>query len=504
MRSKKAIINIFVLIILQLVTIVFGIIIPNIRINIYGSEVNGLLLSINQFLSYIVLLEAGVGGVIRAALYKPLANKDIGSISSIIKSAEKFFKKLATIFIIYLFIMSIILPNIVDTEFNNIFIFSLVIIMGVSTIFQYYFGIIYQILLQADQRQYITSIIQIITIIINSILIITLMKLKINIHIVMLCSSIIFVIRPIILSIYVKKTYKINLNCSPDDNAIKHRWDGLGHHIAFLIHNNTDVAVLTLLTSVKEVSVYSIYFLIVSNIKTIITTVCSTLESGFGNMIAKNEKKALDRNFNIFELIVFIMVSILFTSTALLILPFIILYTKGIEDINYYRPLFAYILILGQAIYCIRIPYNAIILAAGHYKETKKGAFIEALINIIVSVIMVFKFGLVGVAIGTLCAMLFRTIEYAMYLSKNILERSINKFIKKSFIYSLNSILIILLVNILDKVVLNSYIEWAMYSIKIVFISIIVTAIVTIIFYRNIMKDIFLLFKNIVKKDKAK
>ena len=39
----------------------------------YGSDVNGLVSSITQFLGYIALVEGGVGGVIRAALYKPLA-----------------------------------------------------------------------------------------------------------------------------------------------------------------------------------------------------------------------------------------------------------------------------------------------------------------------------------------------------------------------------------------------------------------------------------------------
>lgn len=73
-----------------------------------------------------------------------------------------------------------------------------------------FFGITYSILIQADQRNYIPNILQIFTLIINTIISIILINLKFEIHIVKLASAIIYVIRPIILNIYVKKKYKIS------------------------------------------------------------------------------------------------------------------------------------------------------------------------------------------------------------------------------------------------------------------------------------------------------
>lgn len=54
-----------------------------------------------------------------------------------------------------------------------------------------------------------------------------------GIHIVMLGSAAIFVLRPILLQIYVKRRYKLISNCEADSTSIQQRWDGLGHHIAF-------------------------------------------------------------------------------------------------------------------------------------------------------------------------------------------------------------------------------------------------------------------------------
>ena len=81
MRSKNAMMNIGTALILQLLTAISGLVVSRLILQTFGSSVNGLATSITQFLSYVSLLEAGVGGVIRAALFKPLAEQDTEKIS---------------------------------------------------------------------------------------------------------------------------------------------------------------------------------------------------------------------------------------------------------------------------------------------------------------------------------------------------------------------------------------------------------------------------------------
>jgi len=173
---------------------------------------------------------------------------------------------------------------------------------------------------------------------------------------------------------------------------------------------------------VREVAVYSVYYIVVSSVQRLVSTFSTGLEAAFGNMIAKDEKQALEKNFNIFELASFSITTVFFTTTALLIVPFVSIYTKGVSDVNYIRPVFAYIFVAAEAVYCFRIPYHAVVLAAGHFKQTRNGAFAEAFINIVVSVVLVKVWGIIGVAFGTLFAMVFRTFQYAIYLSKNVLK----------------------------------------------------------------------------------
>jgi len=500
MRSKKAIANIIASLSLEILKIIFGLIIPRLILQKFGSNVNGLVSSISQFLSYIVLLESGVGGVARAALYKPLADNDNFAVSRIVKAVEDFFKTVALIYLGYLVTISTLYPYLVKENFDYFFTFTLALIIGFSTFVQYYFGITYQIILNADQKKYISTSLEICTTVLNSLAIIFLIYTGFSIHIVKLTSASIFIIRPLLIRRYVLKKYGIIHYCEPDKYALKQRWDGLGHHIAFFLHSNTDIVVLTIFQSINEVSVYSVYYLVIANIQKITVTFFSSLEAAFGNMIANNEKETLDKNFRLFEFFSFSITTVLFTATAILILPFIKLYTIGITDADYYRPTFAYILILAEAIYCIRIPYNSVVLAAGHFRQTRNGAFVEAFINIVLSCILVIPLGVTGVAIGTLCAMLIRTIEYAIYLSRNILKRNISEFIKRMIIYACTSAIIIFVVSLIPHMIIDSYLSWIIYAIEVVLIATIITTIISFLFYFKDIGNTFSMLKRIVSK----
>jgi len=498
MRSKKALANIIASLILQFVTVVCGFIVPRLIIRTFGSNINGLTTSITSFLGYITLFEAGVGGVVRASLYKPLSNKDISSISGILKATEKFFKSLSYVFIGYLFVIALYFSFFANKGYDIFFTFSLVLIIGLSTFVQYYFGLTYQVLLYADQKQYISSSLQIITLIINTFLVAVLIKLGAGIHMVKFGSSLIYIVRFVSIFLYVKRKYKLIKDCPENKDAIRNRWDGLGHHIAYFLHRNTDIVVLTLFTNFEEVSVYYVYFMVVSGIEKLVTSFSTGLEAAFGNVIAKEENEILDRNFRIYELISSSLTTILFTSTAMLIIPFITLYTKGVTDANYIRPLFAYILVMAEAVYCIRIPYHSVVLAAGHFRQTRNGAFIEASLNVILSLILVNYLGIIGVAIGTLSAMLFRTIQYAIYLSRNILNRKISEFTKRCFINIFAVLLIIFVVNSLKVTKISSYTEWVLYAICVTIISIVIVMLINIVFYRTDIIKLFRIIKSLL------
>ncbi|MBQ3408631.1 MAG: polysaccharide biosynthesis C-terminal domain-containing protein [Clostridia bacterium] len=503
MRSKLAINNILTTLILQVITLICGFIIPKLIISFYGSNVNGLVTSITKFLAYISLLELGFGPVVKSVLYKPIAYKNKDEIEKILKASEKFFKNIAYIFIAYILILCFAMPMIVSDEFSLSFTIPLVIIIAISTFAEYYFGMTYRLYLQAEQKTYIISIIQVSTLVLNTIITVTLVKLGVCIHIVKLVTAIIFIFRPILQNLYVKKKYSINLKHVDNDYKIKQKWDGMAQHIAYVIHSNTDIIILTLCSSMTEVSVYYVYLIIVTSIKNIIQSLTNGIDATFGNMVAKGEIDKLNKALKLYEVIYFTIITIIFSGVLFLITPFVGVYTKGIMDVNYFRPVFGYLIVISEFIWAIREPYNTIIKVAGHFKETKIGAWVEAIINISISILLVWKYGIVGVAIGTLVAISIRAVELVYHTSKYILKRTLGYIFKYIVIMLLEVLIITLFVRLLPKVDIQNYVEWIIQAIKITVISTITVLLVNIICYKQNIKEIIKFTKNRLKGARA-
>ena len=173
---------------------------------------------------------------------------------------------------------------------------------------------------------------------------------------------------------------------------------------------------------------------------------------------------------------------------AVLINPFIGIYTAGVEDINYYAPVFSLLLVLANLTYSMRTPYQTLIFSAGHFKQTQISSFIEAGINVIISLFAVYRFGLIGVTVGTLVAMVYRTLYLVVYLSKNLVFRELKKFGKHILVdvLSFGSIFIIgqLASNMYS---IESLFDWLMIAAIIGVISLVLLFMINLVFYKETM-----------------
>ncbi len=501
MRSKKALRNIITTLLYQIVAIIYGFVIPKIIISKFGSEVNGLVSSVTTFLSYITLFEAGFGGVVQFILYKPIAKKNNKEIEDILNSALCFFKKISYLFLTYVVLLSIFYPLFINSELDYLFISLLILIVSISTFVEYYYSLIYNIILLAKQENYIINSINIVIYSLNIILFLILSQFNISIHELKLFTCLIFLIKPVVESIYVKKKYNIYIKNGRKDYVIKQKWDALSQHIASVIHNNTDIIVLSLFSSLAIVSVYSIYNMILMGVKKILGSLTDSINSLFGDMIVKNEEQNLRKKFNMFESAYIMIVVIVFACTFKLISPFVSIYSKNFVDFNYVRPTFGYIIVLAEFVFCLRVPYNKLILAAGHYKETQIGAWIETSINIIISIALVIKFGLYGVAIGTLCAMTYRMIAFIYHSNKYILKRKVSSsFFKICFALITFAIIEISFYFISSNMVYMNYIDFLKNGFILFGVSSIVSIILFYTFYNSDIIEVINLFKSSILK----
>ena len=504
MRSKNAIYNIITNIFLQLIIIVYGFLVPKIIISCFGSSVNGLVSSITQFLGYIALLESGFGPVLKATLYKPIALKNKIEIEKILASSNSFFKKIARVFIIYILLLVVLYPLLINNQFSFGFSSTLIVIISISTLAEYYFGMTYRIYLQAEQKSYIISVIQIVSYLVNIALLFILVRFNASIHLIKLMTGIVFIFRPIIQNLYVRKKYNIKINNKTEKAVIKQKWDGLAQHIAFVIHSNTDVTLLTIFCSLIEVSIYSVYKLVVNGVRSLAQIFTIGIDSSFGDIIAHNEQENLKNQFQVFEIICHSLNTILFSCSFLLIVPFVSIYTANITDADYIRLSFGRLIVISEFIWAIRLPYNTLVSAAGKFRETRKGAWVECITNIIVSLILIKPLGLIGVVIGTIIAMTIRTCELIYFTNKYILKRGIMSSVKNIATIILLFILIVVIgqyINILDNATFKEFLINGM--IIFVFSLVLMCIFIFVLYHKEfsiILNKFFNIRKEILKK----
>lgn len=491
--KKRLILNTVTPVLLQLLTIMCGLILPRLYLVAYGSEVNGLISSISQFLSAISLLDMGVSSVVQVAFYKPVAEKDIDEISKIYLSSKKFFRKIAYSFLVYIFFVIVFFALKSTNSFSISEIIFLTLTIASSLFVQYYFGLTNQILLSSDQYIYIQTGIQCFLLLINLAICYVLIWLGFDVITVRGVSAVVFILRPLILQLFVSKQYNINYEVKSIGNPIKQKWEGASQFIANYVLINTDIIILTFFTTFESVSVYTVYNNVSYGLRQLVMAMGSGVQSLWGNLLVKRQKEQLIISFDLFEWFLHNTVTVLFSTASILIVPFVQIYTKGISDVNYINPIFGHLLIIANAVSCYRLPYIAMIYAAGHFKETQTSAWVEVFINLILSIILLNQFELVGIAIGTLAAMMYRTVYLTFYLRKNIINRKFSFFLKRIALDGMVIIITLLLSNIIifDNV---SFVGWIVFGVKIFVVSSGAMVFVNIFFDRTRLRNYVKLF----------
>lgn len=489
MKSKVLFYNSISPLIYQMTTIICGFILPRLILGHFGTEVNGLVNSITQFLGIIAFLELGVGAVVQSSLYKPLSDNDDIAVSKVITSADKFFRCLGYVLAIYVIAMLFYYPYLVKQNFSFTFTATLIIAISIRSFAQYFFGIVNRLLLLADQKAYIQYIAQTLAVITNTLGCYTLIAFDCSVQVVYGMTSVIFFLQPLAIHLYIKKHYTLNRKIHYDVEPIKQKWNGIAQHIAAVILTGSDTVILTVFSSLVNVSIYTVYYLPMSGSRLIIMSMISGIMALIGNLWAKQDLKELRKVFAWTEWLIHTGTTLIFTLTAILIVPFVQAYTHGVSDANYIQPLFGVLLVAANSGHCLRLPYNIMILAAGHYKQTQHNYIIAAMMNIVISIIGVKQFGLIGVALGTMAAMVYQTVWMAWYNSKNFIQWPMRNFFKQMAVNGVSAVSIFTVTGYFNMTGV-SYLGWVVLAIKATVCGVFVVFLINYIFYKEFVLKI--------------
>lgn len=445
MRTRLAAKNTVASLFLQIVLAISGMLVPRYFTIQYGSSVNGLVSSITQFIGYLGLVEAGVDAAGTVALYAPLAQNKTDDVSTIVSTARWFYRRSGILFILLCAGLVAAYPSVVQQEIQNTaFVRMLIVILSVTGIVDYFYLGKYRILLQADQKGYVISIIKMIGTVAATVISIGLILINANVLLVEGSAATIYLLRGLAVGQYTKIHYpSANFHAHPLPSAFKQHWAALFHQLIGSAVNNSAVFFMTLFlqgNALVEISVYSVYSMVSRALIGLMSSVSNGISSGFGQVIAQKEEKTLQVSFSTYEFLVYMLVFASYFCMFILLYPFICLYSKNFADgATYPRWELVMLFTLAGLLQCIRIPGYTMIVAAGHYRQTQSRAVLEATINLGISAALIRPLGISGVMIGLCASHLYRTTDMILYSRKKILHGSIKttakRLVRNGFIF---------------------------------------------------------------------
>lgn len=419
--------NIAVNISVQILTAITGFILPPLVIATYGSAQNGMVASIGQFIAYLAVVEAGIGAVSIAALAKPLYGNDKEKINSILAATQNFYSKAGSIFAVMIFALVFIYPSIIAGEgINKITAGLMVLVLSIGGILDFFIIGKYRALLIADRKYFVIGIFRIITIILNTVISIVLIRNGSSLLFVKFISILILLLGYVMIFAYVKRRYQfINLKAKFDKNTLEQKWDVMYHKVAGMILYNSPIVLLTIFCTLPQVSIYSVYAMIFFAVNQLIDTFSDGLQGFFGRFLAEDNPEKIRKIFGKYETVYFLIVGIGYTSALLLTIPFMQIYTVNMTDENYIQPTLVILFVIVGIMNKIRNPADILIVSAGHFKQTKWRAITEAIINVSASIFFVITLGFTGVLFGAICSFLYRTVDIMIYSSKHIVHNNL-------------------------------------------------------------------------------
>lgn len=449
-REFNSIRNFIVGLLNQILMLVLGLVSKNIFLKSLGTNymgLNGLFTNIFMLLSF---AEFGIGSVMVFSLYSPLARDSYGEISAVYDLFKRIYKKLSLIIMVIGLFVIPILPMIVNVEagvdIGNIKVYYGLYLIGVVISNTYMYK---SHMILADQKNYILSLFNMVFEN-GTALIQILILLKTGNYYLYLAA---FIAKNAIYSLAVSiktsslypylnnKTTEHEINAEEKSLIFSKIRDVFGYKFARAFINGTDNIMISVLVGTIWVGYYSNYDLIIVGVTGLIGTFYDGISASIGDFIASEKT---DSQYGIFETVQILNMWIAgFTVTCLFILfqDFIALWLGKSYVIDFRIVI---LIIFNYYLVCNRKAITIFREASGMFNKIKYAMFAAAVINILLSIVLGYFFGIYGVLLGTTIATLTTFYWYEpMLLMTGQFFVSIRPFIKlqaQNLIYACLSI----------------------------------------------------------------
>ncbi len=503
-RLNNTIRNTYVGIIAHFITIVLNFINRTIFIKFLGVEYLGIGGLFSNILSVLSLAELGIGVAMVYNLYRPLSENNIPKI----KAYMNFYKSSYMIISIIILLAGLLIMPFLDSiikEKPNVDNFSLIYLLFLlNTVISYWFSYKRSIF-SADQNEYVNTVNRTLFSIILSVghllilwifksyliyLIVTIVcTLASNLHISYLCDK----------KYPFLKNNKEKLAKEEKKNLFKYVFAQMSHKFGGVVVNGTDNILTSALVKngLTIVGKYSNYTLFTSTLSSVINMFFSSALASVGNLNITSDKTYLEKTFNKMFFINMCLYGATTSCLFVLVNDFISLWV-GSEFLLSKHILL--IIVVNYYILGMRQTSTVFLNALGLFTINKYKPWIEAVINLVASLIFIKYFGFFGVLLGTLVS----NVTTSTWIDPLVVYRY--GFCKSSAVYFLKYFIYLLAVIAMTTISLfcTSFITvsgWGLWFFKAI-ITLFCCGIVILTLFGKTQEfsDLIILLKRLIKK----
>lgn len=450
MRSKSSAKNLVVALIGQAFGLIISFIARIIFVKFLSDEYLGLNGLFTNLLTMLSLVELGVGSALVYSLYKPLADGDNEKVKSLMDLYRKAYNIIGGVVLIigilfipfYRYLISEV-PSISHLDF-------IYILFVLNTAISYFYSYKRSLII-CDQKRYIATIYRYVFYFLLNVFQIIVLFLTHN-YILYLITQVVFTwLENICISIKADRMYPYlndknikKLDKKELNTISKNVRAMLFHKIGGVVVNSTDNILISKLVGLIAVGMYSNYYLITSALDTITAQFFNAITASVGNLGACTNSKKVKETFNTTFFLNYLIYGVITVCLLILFNPFIEVWLgkKYLFD-------FGVVLVITICFYLKGIRKTCLTFkdALGLFWQDRYKPIIESIINLVASIILGIRYGVLGIFMGTIISTVTTSlwiepyVLYKYYFKENIIDY-LYRFIKYTLVVVLTYLIV--------------------------------------------------------------
>lgn len=432
-RQKLATYNLLSALLLNILTILLGFITQRLFIFELGASAAGLHNLFSTITNIFVMADVGIGAAVIFHMYKPFARKQYSKIVILTNFYRKVCFGVSGIIVVGGLAVLPFLPLFVDSQQITVNMYVIFGMYIVSSVFSYLLTY-KRAVLQADQRNYIISVIHIAYVLLLNGMQIAILVTTRSYYLFLLTLIVMKLLENIAINAYINKSYtflrksgKTGLDNKTKKNIIKMVKGSFFHNSAGHLVSSVDSIVVSSFFGLAVLGLYANYQMIFMAASILISQMFYAITANVGNLLVEGNN---ENTFRVVKRIRFLNLVLGLVATSMLIVllgPFIVIWLGSGFRLD---GIVVAVLIANFFLQVMRSSMLMLQNAAGMLYDNRFVPIYETIINLVLSVILARLFGLVGVFIATVISVLFlHYIAYPKYAYRIILRRKKKEYI---------------------------------------------------------------------------